>query len=120
MEIVSVVNSKPFTYVYDVSGVTYTLSPSHLIYERRITNTPNRSHFEVISTNDTYKTSEASQTSEPVYKWRQDYLLNLRENHASKSKEGNGCEIARGDVVLLRSDSNKRTLSRSQLISSIW
>ena len=37
----------------DTSGTSYVLSPSHLIYGRKITSALNDSHFEVISTNDT-------------------------------------------------------------------
>ena len=35
----------------DYDGVTYALSPSHLIHGRHITSTPNGGHFEVVSTN---------------------------------------------------------------------
>ena len=52
-EIESVVNSKPLTYVEDnQDGVSYTLSPLHLINGWGVTNTPNDSHFEVVSTNE--------------------------------------------------------------------
>jgi len=53
VEIESVVNSRPLTYVEDdQDDVSYTLSPSHLINGRPVTNTLYDSHFEVISTNE--------------------------------------------------------------------
>ena len=38
IEVESVINARPLTYIYDNSeGVSYPLTPSHLIYGRRIT-----------------------------------------------------------------------------------
>lgn len=39
------------TYIYDDSESTFLLSPSYLVYGRRIVNSPNGQFFEVISTN---------------------------------------------------------------------
>ena len=45
-EVESIVNSKQLTYIgEDQDGVTYTLRPSHLINERRITSSPIGGHF---------------------------------------------------------------------------
>ena len=65
VEIEGILNSRPLTYVEDdTGGVGYTLSPSHLIYGRRITGNPNSSHFEVVSTNETLtKRDRAHNTS---------------------------------------------------------
>lgn len=54
VEVEGIINSRPLTYVKDdTGGTSYTLSPSHLVYGRRITGAPNDLHFEVVSTNDT-------------------------------------------------------------------
>jgi hypothetical protein len=51
VEVEAVVNSRPLTYVYDdVDGVSYSLSPAHLMYGRRITACHNTENWEVIST----------------------------------------------------------------------
>ena len=55
-EVESVVNSRPMTYLEDdQDGVSYTLSPSHLINGRRIIDSPNGGHFEIISTNSSLR-----------------------------------------------------------------
>lgn len=52
VEIEGVLNSRPLTYMYDdEESISYPLTPSDLIYGRRITSTPNAAHYEFISTN---------------------------------------------------------------------
>ena len=52
VEIEGVLNSRPLTYMYDDKElISYPLTPSDLIYGRRITSTPNAAHYELISTN---------------------------------------------------------------------
>ena len=51
VEIESIINARPITYVYDDKDSTsYALTPSHLISGRRITTMPNNAHFEIVST----------------------------------------------------------------------
>ena len=111
-EVESVVNSRPLTYIKDdQDGVTYTLCPSHLINGRRVTNTPNGGHFEVISTNAslTRKSKHHRHLLQQfTYQWRKHYLLSLRENHVLKSKVRKGPEIAVGDIVILKNESSNR------------
>lgn len=112
IEVESVVNSRPLTYVEDdQDGVTYTLCPSHLINGRRITSTPNGGHFEVISTNASLTRRSKHHRhllQQFTIQWRKSYLLNLRENHTLKSRVRNGPEIAVGDIVILKSDTTNR------------
>ena len=54
VEVEGVINARLLTdFENDEDGVTYTLSPSHLIYGRRITSLPNPSYFEILSTYQT-------------------------------------------------------------------
>ena len=54
VEVECIINSRPITYLCDdQDGVTTSLSPSHLIYGRKITALPNSQTFEVISTHKT-------------------------------------------------------------------
>ena len=49
IEVESVLNARPLTYVEDdQDGVSYMLS--HLLHDRRITCLPNSGHFEIVST----------------------------------------------------------------------
>ena len=50
-EVKSIVNDRPITCVYhDVEAMPYALSPSQLVYGRRLANMPNSSHFESVTT----------------------------------------------------------------------
>ena len=52
IEVESTVNCRPLTFVYDdTEGVSYPLTPSHLINGCHLTSSPSSSHFEIISTN---------------------------------------------------------------------
>jgi len=81
----SVINARLLTYLHDdTEGVTYTLSPSHFMYGRRIHNIPNINHFEVTSTFQALtKRRKLKQhlLGQFVKQWRKDYLLNLRESY---------------------------------------
>ena len=90
VELESVVNARPLTYVEDdQDGLSYTLSPSHLLHGRRITCLPNSGHLEVLSIHSTltkrYK-HQRKVLSQFMQLWRKHYLLNLRENHIAVVK----------------------------------
>ena len=111
-EIESVINSRPLTHVQDdLDGISYTLSPSHLIYGRRVTTNPNDSYFEVISTSETLaRRSKAHRhlLTQFSRQWRREYLLKLRETHACKIRTQGGSQISVGDIVVVKDDRTKR------------
>ena len=50
VEIEGLINARPLTYVYDnLEWISYPLTPSHLVYGRRITTMPNGENFEIQS-----------------------------------------------------------------------
>ena len=54
VEIEAILNNCPLTYIYDDdNGISYTLTPSDLIYGRCISLTPSGRHFDVVSTSQT-------------------------------------------------------------------
>ena len=112
VEIEGVVNSRPLTYVYDdEESISYPLTPSDLIYGRRITSTPNAAHYELISTNQSL--ARKSRRHKHVFQqltnqWRREYLIELKERSHVESKGINKRRISIGDLVLLKNDSTSR------------
>ena len=77
-------------YVYDDSeGASYPLTPSHLIYGRRITALPNEEHFKIVSTNKSL-TKRAKHHRQVLQhftsQWKHEYLTGLRENAKVKNR----------------------------------
>ena len=122
LEVEGVVNSRPLTYVEDdQDGISYTLSPPHLINGRRIINSPNAGHFEVVSTNESLSRrikQHRHLVQQFTNKWRNDYLLSLREKHAQGSHR-RGSEIAVGDVVILKNDSTQRVFWKLAVVEKL-
>ena len=113
IEIESVINARPITYVYDdEESVSYPFTPSQLISVRQITPMPNNEHFKIASTNNILTKRAKHQRrvlQQFTCQWRREYLLSLRENATCKSKsKSNQANISVGDIVLVKSDSTKR------------
>ena len=112
VEIESTLNNRPITYVYDDDeGVSFPLTPSCLIYGRRIATDSNDSQLEIASTNQSL-TQRAKHQNRVLKnftgRWRNEYLLKLRES--SKSQTGGAETISVGDVVVLKNESTPRIL----------
>jgi hypothetical protein len=112
VEIGSTLNNRPLTFMYDdEQGISYTLTPSHLIYGRQISSTPNDKHYEIISTNQSLtKRAKYHQRvlNQFIKQWRTEYLLSLRESSKSIRPNSN-VQIAVGDMVILRNDNTRCT-----------
>ena len=92
------------------------LTPSHLIYGRRITTNPNSSHHEVVSTNRSL-TRQARHhkllLEQFIKQWRTEYLTSLREQiSAMASIRGSGSSISEGDIAIVKGDSTPRAFWR--------
>lgn len=111
VEVEAIINMQPLTYVYDdVEGVSYSISPSHLLYGRRIISLSNSEVFEVTSTHNSLvkKCKQQGHTlNQFLLLWRRMYLMNLRGYHCVKGQISGGPEITVGDIVILKNDSTK-------------
>ena len=123
VEVEAIINARPLTYIADdQDGISGYLSPSHLIYGRRITAMPNSEIFEVVSTYQSLTKKlkyHRHLLNQFTNHWRRDYLLNLRESYTLKVKKGGGQMIKKGDVVLLKNDTSKRLFWKLAIVSDL-
>lgn len=122
-EVETVINSRPLTYVSDdQDGISSVLTPSHLINGRRITTMPNGQYFEVVSTYESL-TKKAKHhrhlLTQFTKQWRKDYLLNLRENHSVKMRQGKRPAIEKGDVVIVKDEGTKRLFWKLAIVTDL-
>ena len=134
VEIEAILNNRPLTYIYDDdNGISYTLTPSDLIYGRRISLTP--SDFDVVSTSQTL-TKKAIGLFRLLNnfnkQWSREYLLSLRENLTAKANRANSLKpIDIGDIVLIRNEGTPRCFwklakvtelipGKDSIVRSIW
>ena len=109
-EIECTLNSRPLTYEYNEVGEEV-LTPSHLIYGRRIKTLPD----EVAEPDDAINIDNCSarfkylstRLSHFWNRWRKEYLANLREFHKCKSGKRER-EVEVGDVVVVYEEERKR------------
>ena len=101
--------------------MNYTFSQSKLCNGRRIINSSNGGHFEIFTTNASLSKRIKQYRhllQQFTNKWRNDYLLSLREKHAQGSHR-KGSEIAVGDVVVLKNDSTQRMFWKLAVVENI-
>ena len=112
VEIQNELNNRPITYVSSIKEEFEPLTPSHLIFGRRINRFP--SLFDHNLNDPLYadhdilneKFSLISTLSNKFKKiWRVDYLLSLRERHYGADSATNLYNLRIGDIVLVECDS---------------
>ena len=123
VEIESILNARPITYLYDdQDGISTALSPSQLLYGRKVTSMPNEETFEILSTHQSL-TRKAKHhrhlLSQFTNQWRKEYLLNLREHHLQRDKKKGRSSIEVGDVVVVKSDVSNRAFWRLGLVEEL-
>ena len=91
VEVESVINARPLTYVHDDSdGVNYALMPLYLMRGRKIVNLPNGSQYEIESTYQTltkWMKNHKHLLNQLLRTWRRDYLTSLKESHSFKARQ---------------------------------
>ncbi|XP_044171892.1 uncharacterized protein LOC122956294 [Acropora millepora] len=109
-EVESTLNSRPLTYEYNEVDEEV-LTPSHLIYGRRIKSLPD----EIVEPDDALNHESSSARFKYLStklahfwnRWRKEYLVNLREFH--RNKLGRPERIIQvGDVVVVYDEDKKR------------
>ena len=106
VEIEAVLNDRPLTYLSDDPCDPVPLTPSHLLYGRRITRVPHELVSDVHD-GDYGDTSDVSKRARILahllehfrHRWKQEYLTSLREFH--KHSGNNTQKISIGLSVML-------------------
>ena len=110
-EVEGVINSRPIIYVFDDNeGISYSLTPSHLINGRYLMHLPHYRYHEVVSTYETL--SKRARYSRFLLghftkRWKNEYLLGLMECYKpmDETKEP---VVAVGDMVIIKGDQENR------------
>ena len=114
VEIEGVINARPLTYVYDDNeGVSYPLTPSHLVNERNLNRLPSDAYFEICNTYESLS-NRAKYNRRMLHNftsvWKNNYLLGLLEAYRPKGKENpsQNPDINVNDIVVIRNKQVKR------------
>ena len=123
VEVETIVNNRPISYVYDDNeGISYALTPSHLIYGRRIATIPSDAHYEIVSTAKslTKRSKHHMKLLDRFTKsWKRNYLLNLRERSLKTDGSFKETGIRIGDIVLLKGENSRRTFWKLAKVENV-
>ena len=113
-EIESILNSRPISYIMSSGDLEEPLTPSHLIVGRRLLNLPDNICYSSTTDEFTVNTSPFLLNKRMRYlhstidhfwtRWRDEYLLNLREGHYDNKGKSRSRTIKVGDIVVIHSD----------------
>ena len=129
VEIESIINSRPLSYVSS-SDLEEPLTPSHLLLGRRILNLPDNlgylpdpadEEFTVDSSHLRRRVRHLSNTLNHFWRrWRDEYLVELRESHRqSNHNRPPHSSIASGDVVVVHDENLPRGFWRLGRIEEV-
>lgn len=121
VEVECTLNSRPLTYEYDEVDEEV-LTPSHLIYGRRIKALPD----EIVEPDDVVNETQCSsrfkylstRLSHFWNRWRREYLASLREFHRCKLGNQNRT-VEVGDVVVVYEEDRKRCEWKMGVVQSL-
>ena len=113
-EVEMIVNSRPLSYVSQ-EDLDEPITPSHLLIGKRVLSLPDSLCYEddeeytVTPQIISKRLKHLNQMMDKFWRrWRNEYLLELRDAHRYYSPEGKGAKVAIGDMVVVHSDSKKR------------
>ena len=118
VEVEGILNSRPLSYV-SPEDFDEPLTPSHLLVGRRLLNLPSNPNADsLVEYSPKVTKSHLSKRFQYLnitldqfwQRWRQEYLLELREHHRFNKKTPQGRQIAIGDVVVVHTDERRRGL----------
>jgi hypothetical protein len=120
IEVEAILNSRPLTHV-STEELDEPLTPSHLIFGRRLMSSLPNSTIKEIDPEWSLNKQDATKRINHLNKlldhfwkrWRDEYLLGLRESHRQGTRNPTLRIIAEGDIVLVQED-NKRVLYTRQ------
>ena len=112
IEIESVINSRPITYVVDDSdGISYPLTPSQLINGRNLSSLPNNAYFEIVNTyEELSKRAKYHRRllSQFTNRWKKQYLLSLLGNYRPRKDSMFNPDININDICIIQNEQVKR------------
>lgn len=117
-EVEMILNSRPLSYV-STEDLDEPLTPSHLLTGRRLLSLPDQNSSESsdyeadLDANDlTRRMKHLSNVMNHFWnRWREEYLLELRESHRFNKTDGSGT-VGLGDIVVVHDESRPRGLWR--------
>lgn len=120
IEIEGTLNSRPLTYSYDEIDEEV-LTPSHLIYGRRIKSLPDE-NIEEAEENETSCSRRFRHVTLRLAhfwnRWRKEYLTDLREFHKAKENR-NKKPVEVGDIVIVYDENKKRALWKTAVVERL-
>ena len=125
-EVEANLNSRPLTYEYEEVG-SEVLTPSHLVYGRRIVTLPDSKDQEVsrldeepTKTNSIARFKHLSTVLGHFWsRWKREYLTNLREFHKVGVVDKEYVLVEPGDVVIVYEQGKKRGEWRTGLVQEL-
>ena len=106
-EVEMVINSRPLSYV-SADDMEEPLTPSHLLIGRRVMSLPDHIYHEITDEDEVNSHLLNKRARHLNYtlnrfwvRWRNEYLLELREAHRHSGGSPNALSIAVGDVVVV-------------------
>ena len=112
-EVESILNNRPMTYIYE--GLTeHPLTPNHLIFGRTLKFKAQTFVDEVNQLNQESAVKRKAYVDKILShfwnRWRDEYILELREHHKNKKRAtNNNINVSVGDVVLIINDNLPRS-----------